>query len=121
MTSGPESKIDCSKVYVKRSNFASEENDFDGAFAAVAIKEGMFLVLWTNFTLWKVNLCIQGLYFNHAICKASISSLTNQILCQTKLKFKIRRACRKRNHSPPSRRLRRKSMPLRFHLVYGKT
>jgi hypothetical protein len=41
MASHPETKIDCSKVYVKKSSFSNEETgDFDGAFAAVAIKEG---------------------------------------------------------------------------------
>lgn len=43
MTSHPDTKIDCSKVYVKKSTFSNEETgDFDGAFAAVAIKEGEF-------------------------------------------------------------------------------
>lgn len=41
MTSHPETKIDCSKVYVKQSTFSNEATGmFDGAFAAVAIKEG---------------------------------------------------------------------------------
>jgi len=40
MTSHPDTKIDCSKVYVKRSSFATDDNDFDGAFAAVALKKG---------------------------------------------------------------------------------
>lgn len=41
MTSHPDTKIDCSKVYVKKSTFSNEETgDFDGAFAAVAIKKG---------------------------------------------------------------------------------
>jgi hypothetical protein len=41
MASHSETKIDCSKVYVKKSSFSNEETgDFDGAFAAVAIKEG---------------------------------------------------------------------------------
>ena len=41
MASHPETKIDCSKVYVKKSSFSNEETgDFDGAFAAVDIKEG---------------------------------------------------------------------------------
>jgi hypothetical protein len=41
MTSHPDTKIDCSKVYVKKSSFSNEETgDFDGAFAAVAIKQG---------------------------------------------------------------------------------
>eukprot|EP00567_Pseudictyota_dubia_P018604 CAMPEP_0197433828 /NCGR_PEP_ID=MMETSP1175-20131217/1639_1 /TAXON_ID=1003142 /ORGANISM="Triceratium dubium, Strain CCMP147" /LENGTH=146 /DNA_ID=CAMNT_0042962331 /DNA_START=150 /DNA_END=590 /DNA_ORIENTATION=+ len=41
MTSHADTKIDCSKVYVKKSTFSNEETgDFDGAFAAVAIKEG---------------------------------------------------------------------------------
>ena len=41
MTSHPDTKIDCSKVYVKKSTFSNDETgDFDGAFAAVAIKEG---------------------------------------------------------------------------------
>jgi len=34
------SKIDCSKVLVKSSAFATEDNQFDGAFAAVDFKEG---------------------------------------------------------------------------------
>jgi hypothetical protein len=41
MASHPETKIDCSKVYVKQSTFSNESTGmFDGAFAAVAIKEG---------------------------------------------------------------------------------
>ena len=41
-----ESKIDCSKVYVKKSSFSNEETgDFDGAFAAVAFKAGKELQL----------------------------------------------------------------------------
>mmetsp|Transcript_39903 Transcript_39903/g.48636 ORF Transcript_39903/g.48636 Transcript_39903/m.48636 type:complete len:149 (-) Transcript_39903:217-663(-) len=41
MTSHPDTKIDCSKVYVKKSTFSNEETgEFDGAFAAVPIKEG---------------------------------------------------------------------------------
>ena len=43
MSAHPENKIDCSKVYVKKSSFSNEDTgDFDGAFAAVAIKEGEF-------------------------------------------------------------------------------
>ena len=33
------SKIDCSKVYVKTSNFSTEDNVFDGAFAAADIEK----------------------------------------------------------------------------------
>ena len=41
MTSHSETKIDCSKVYVKQSSFSNvDTGDFDGSFAAVAIKEG---------------------------------------------------------------------------------
>lgn len=41
MASHPDTIIDCSKVYVKKSNFSNEETgDFAGAFAAVPIKEG---------------------------------------------------------------------------------
>mmetsp|Transcript_8332 Transcript_8332/g.11962 ORF Transcript_8332/g.11962 Transcript_8332/m.11962 type:complete len:154 (+) Transcript_8332:67-528(+) len=41
MTSHADTKIDCSKVYVKQSSFSNEETGmFDGAFAAVDIKEG---------------------------------------------------------------------------------
>eukprot|EP00979_Chaetoceros_neogracilis_P013735 scaffold4037_cov265-Chaetoceros_neogracile.AAC.17 len=41
MSALPETKIDCSKVCVKRSTFSNEKTgDFDGAFANVAIKEG---------------------------------------------------------------------------------
>ena len=41
MTSHAETKIDCSKVYVKQSSFSNEQTGmFDGAFAAVDIKEG---------------------------------------------------------------------------------
>jgi hypothetical protein len=37
----PETKIDCSKVYVKQSTFSNEQTGmFDGAFAGVAFKEG---------------------------------------------------------------------------------
>ena len=43
MASHPETKIDCSKVYVKKSSLISESSgDFDGAFAAVPIKAGTF-------------------------------------------------------------------------------
>ena len=49
MASHPETKIDCSKVYVKKSSFSNEETgDFDGAFAAVAIKEGQFIIEHRN-------------------------------------------------------------------------
>lgn len=42
MASHPETKIDCSKVYVKKSSFSNETSgEFDGAFAAVPIKKGM--------------------------------------------------------------------------------
>ena len=41
MENHPETKIDCSKVYVKQSSFSNEETGmFDGAFAGVAFKEG---------------------------------------------------------------------------------
>lgn len=41
MQNHPETKIDCSKVYVKQSSFSNEETGmFDGAFAAVDFKEG---------------------------------------------------------------------------------
>jgi len=41
MSNIADSKIDCSRVYVKKSEFSTEETgDFDGAFAAVAIKKG---------------------------------------------------------------------------------
>ena len=41
MSAHPETKIDCSKVYVKQSSFSNEQTGmFDGAFAAVDIKEG---------------------------------------------------------------------------------
>ena len=43
MASHPETKVDCSKVYIKKSTFSNEQTgDFDGAFAAVAIKEGQY-------------------------------------------------------------------------------
>lgn len=42
MASHKDTKIDCSKVYVKTSSFATKDNQFDGAFAAVPIKEGEF-------------------------------------------------------------------------------
>lgn len=38
--SRPPSKIDCSKVYVAVSGFATPDNQFDGAFAAVDIAKG---------------------------------------------------------------------------------
>lgn len=41
MASHPDTKVDCSKVYVKRSSFSNEQTgDFDGAFAAVPFKKG---------------------------------------------------------------------------------
>jgi hypothetical protein len=41
MSSHPETKIDCSKVYVKQSTFSTPQTGmFDGAFAAVDIKAG---------------------------------------------------------------------------------
>ncbi len=42
MASHKDTKIDCSKVYVKTSSFATKDNQFDGAFAAVPIKEGEY-------------------------------------------------------------------------------
>eukprot|EP00552_Chaetoceros_brevis_P004701 CAMPEP_0197734880 /NCGR_PEP_ID=MMETSP1435-20131217/48_1 /TAXON_ID=426625 /ORGANISM="Chaetoceros brevis, Strain CCMP164" /LENGTH=144 /DNA_ID=CAMNT_0043322321 /DNA_START=12 /DNA_END=446 /DNA_ORIENTATION=- len=40
MASHPETKIDCSKVHVKKSSFSNDQTgDFDGAFAAVDIKK----------------------------------------------------------------------------------
>lgn len=45
MASHPDTKIDCSKVYVKKSSFSNEQTgEFDGAFAAVDIKKGAFLI-----------------------------------------------------------------------------
>ena len=36
-----ENKVDCSKVYVKKSTFSTETTgEFDGAFAAVDMKAG---------------------------------------------------------------------------------
>lgn len=48
MENHPETKIDCSKVYVKQSSFSNAETGmFDGAFAAVAFKEGEICpLLW---------------------------------------------------------------------------
>jgi hypothetical protein len=41
MASHPDTKIDCSKVYVKKSLFSNAETgEFDGAFAACPIKKG---------------------------------------------------------------------------------
>ena len=41
MASHPDTKIDCSKCYVKKSTFSNPETgDFDGAFAAVPLKKG---------------------------------------------------------------------------------
>jgi len=40
MASHKDTKVDCSKVYVKSSTFSTPDNQFDGAFAAVPIKEG---------------------------------------------------------------------------------
>lgn len=41
MASHPDTKIDCEKVYVKKSTFSNAETgEFDGAFAAVALKKG---------------------------------------------------------------------------------
>jgi hypothetical protein len=37
----PDTKIDCTKVYVKKSSFSNEKTgEFDGAFAAVDFKAG---------------------------------------------------------------------------------
>lgn len=33
-------KVDCSKVYIDKSNFSTEDSIFDGAFAKVDIKKG---------------------------------------------------------------------------------
>ncbi len=68
MASHPETKIDCSKVYVKKSSFSNEETgDFDGAFAAVAIKEGQFIIeiFWFLLALdsW---CCCRGLLRNRS-------------------------------------------------------
>jgi hypothetical protein len=40
MASHTDTKVDCSKVYIKSSTFATPENQFDGAFAFVPFKEG---------------------------------------------------------------------------------
>lgn len=51
MASHPETKIDCSKVYVKKSTFSNERTgDFDGAFAAVAFKAGKasLAMIWND-------------------------------------------------------------------------
>jgi hypothetical protein len=41
MASHPDTKVDCSKVYIKKSSFSNEKTgEFDGAFAAVPIKKG---------------------------------------------------------------------------------
>jgi len=32
--------MDCSKVYVAKSKFSTEDNEIDGAFASVDIKKG---------------------------------------------------------------------------------
>jgi hypothetical protein len=41
MASHPETKVDCSRVYIKKSLFSNAETgDFDGAFAACPIKKG---------------------------------------------------------------------------------
>ena len=49
MASHPDTIIDCSKVYVKKSTFSNEETgDFDGAFAAVGFKEGESLLRTLN-------------------------------------------------------------------------
>jgi hypothetical protein len=45
MAAHPDTKVDCSKVYIKRSSFATEDNEFDGAFAFVPIKKGAFETL----------------------------------------------------------------------------
>jgi hypothetical protein len=42
MASHPDTKVDCSKVYIKKSSFSNERTgEFDGAFAAVPIKKGV--------------------------------------------------------------------------------
>jgi hypothetical protein len=42
MAAHPDTKIDCSKVYVKKSSFSNEQTgDFDGAFAFVPFQKGM--------------------------------------------------------------------------------
>jgi hypothetical protein len=49
MASHPDTKIDCSKVYVKKSNFSNESTgEFDGAFAAVPIKKGAYVCSVSN-------------------------------------------------------------------------
>jgi hypothetical protein len=41
MAAHPDTKIDCSKVYVKKSSFSNEQTgDFDGAFAFVPFQKG---------------------------------------------------------------------------------
>jgi hypothetical protein len=43
MASHPDTKIDCSKVYVKKSSYSNEKTgEFDGTFALVAMKKGAF-------------------------------------------------------------------------------
>jgi hypothetical protein len=49
MENHPETKIDCSKVYVKQSSFSNAETGmFDGAFAAVAFKEGEMKLMFCH-------------------------------------------------------------------------
>jgi hypothetical protein len=77
MASHPETKIDCSKVYVKRSSFATTEAEFDGAFAAVPIKKGVFVAFR------RPDVRTRG----HRIRDAKLCSVDSRSLCSRKLTF----------------------------------
>jgi hypothetical protein len=77
MASHLETKIDCSKVYVKRSSFATTEAEFDGAFAAVPIKKGVFVAFP------RPDMCTRW----HRILDAKLSPVDSRSLCLRKLTF----------------------------------
>jgi hypothetical protein len=63
MASHPDTKVDCSKVYIKKSSFSNEKTgEFDGAFAAVPIKKGASV-----FGLVVVSMAAIFTYLHHAL------------------------------------------------------
>jgi hypothetical protein len=64
MASHPDTKVDCSKVYIKKSSFSNEKTgEFDGAFAAVPIKKGasvfglVVVIAWLQCSLTYITPC----------------------------------------------------------------
>jgi hypothetical protein len=105
----PESKIDCSKVYVKRSSFATADHEFDGAFAAVPIKKG------------KEGRRPGGAQPKSGSCKKFVCSFDTVVLTSP-LFFAIRRRISgERCDASPTGRIRWEYLPLHLYLVKRET